>query len=509
MSTTKSTQKKAVKASVDVTKSKDKSVARKENVAAPRHQLTFETADVDTVSRASDDVMGVSFGTDAVPSGAWTPSSRSFLHPSPGNLLSRKPALALRVREAKRVDAPTVQREEATSGESFEASEKVEDRMSSMKGGGMALPDAVCKQMGSRFGADFSHVRVHSDSQAAGLSRELGAQAFTHGTDIFFAEGQYSPTSEKGKHLIAHELTHVIQQGHAASSDLTPKPEQSVQRHPEGEELQGKETQLSEIVEQQHTAPEKTGEGTPTTPLTLRQPPSATRTKQEEKTEKKEGKEAGKEFAKSQKLSPGAMSLASAEKILQGAYGGLKKIVPGTIVILENQAACSAKYDEVCMADNIPRSDGSAWKAGDCALDDAAAGVQTEGFAWKGIVYVNGATTLVTATAHEILHNNTEPNFRAKVGETFNEGVTETLARKSLKDAGIKVPSVTAYPENIKLTTLLIDRMGLSAVIKAYFEDVETLVTAFQKKCSGTWDELVQAAEAFDTAKVKKALKKK
>ncbi len=143
------------------------------------------------------------------------------------------------------------------------------------------------------------------------------------------------------------------------------------------------------------------------------------------------------------------MSLASAQKILQGSLGGLKTIVPGTIEVLADQAACSRKYDEVCMADGITRPDGSPWAMGDCAKDDIAAGVQTEGFAWKGVVYVNGATTLVTATAHEILHNNADSGFRGKVGETFNEGTTEFLARDALKQVGVKVPSVTAYPEQV------------------------------------------------------------
>lgn len=267
----------------------------------------------------------------------------------------------------------------------------------------------------------------------------------------------------------------------------------AIQRHPEGTELEEKDDQVTEIEEKEQAT----------------SAPMATRTKEEAKSEKKEAKKAGKAFKKSQKLTPGAMSLAAAEKILQGSYGGFKKIVPGTIVILADQPACSAKYDEICINEGILRPDGSAWQPGDNAKDDAAAGVRTEGFAWKGVVYVNGKTTLVTATAHEILHNNTEPNFRGKVGETFNEGVTETLARQALKDAGIKVPKETAYPAQVKLTKLLIKRVGLDVVKKGYFEDVQKLVNEFLSKASGTWAQLVTAAEALDTDKVKEALKKK
>jgi hypothetical protein len=67
--------------------------------------------------------------------------------------------------------------------------------------------------MESRFGANFSDVNVHADNQAGILNRSLNAQAFTHGSDVYFGEGKYNPESRQGKHLLAHELTHVVQQG--------------------------------------------------------------------------------------------------------------------------------------------------------------------------------------------------------------------------------------------------------------------------------------------------------
>ena len=63
-----------------------------------------------------------------------------------------------------------------------------------------------------RFGADFSTVRIHTGSQASGVARQLNARAFTVGNHITFGEGHYSPSSSDGKRLMAHELTHVIQQ---------------------------------------------------------------------------------------------------------------------------------------------------------------------------------------------------------------------------------------------------------------------------------------------------------
>ena len=138
-----------------------------------------------------------------------------------------------------------------------------------------------------------------------------------------------------------------------------------------------------------------------------------------------------------------------------------------------------------------------------------ARSVTTEGFQWKGVVYVNGKTTLVTATVHEMLHLNTAADFRAKVGETFNEGTTEYLARKALKASGVTVPATTAYPDQIKLTELLIALVGEDILTKAYFEGVDSLVKAYEANGSKTWAELVAAAELLDTTKVTEACKKK
>jgi hypothetical protein len=69
--------------------------------------------------------------------------------------------------------------------------------------------------MEPRFGADFSSVRLHADSEAADLNRQVSAQAFTLGRDIYLGAGKTDVTSDSGKHLLAHELTHVVQQGGA------------------------------------------------------------------------------------------------------------------------------------------------------------------------------------------------------------------------------------------------------------------------------------------------------
>ncbi|HYT56315.1 MAG TPA: DUF4157 domain-containing protein [Verrucomicrobiae bacterium] len=71
-----------------------------------------------------------------------------------------------------------------------------------------------------RFGADLSHVRVHTDALAAELARAFTAQAYTVGRDVVFAAGQYAPGSNEGRRLLAHELTHVVQQADGQGSLL-------------------------------------------------------------------------------------------------------------------------------------------------------------------------------------------------------------------------------------------------------------------------------------------------
>ena len=67
--------------------------------------------------------------------------------------------------------------------------------------------------MGKRFGADFNNVRIHTGNEANTLSQSVGAKAFTHRNHIYFASDQYQPSTADGQRLLAHELTHTIQQG--------------------------------------------------------------------------------------------------------------------------------------------------------------------------------------------------------------------------------------------------------------------------------------------------------
>ncbi|MDH3976493.1 MAG: DUF4157 domain-containing protein [Deltaproteobacteria bacterium] len=107
-------------------------------------------------------------------------------------------------------------------GGASEVASSVEGGINATKGGGRPLPESDRSFFEPRFGADFSNVRIHTGSDAGQLSRQLGAQAFTVGKDVYFGEGRYDPGSTQGKRLMGHELTHVVQQGGAATLQSKP-----------------------------------------------------------------------------------------------------------------------------------------------------------------------------------------------------------------------------------------------------------------------------------------------
>ena len=88
----------------------------------------------------------------------------------------------------------------------------IESGINSIRIGGQPLPESTRSFFEPRFGMDFSQVRLHYDSNAAGIARSVNAKAFTTGKDVVFGTGQYSPATTTGKSLLAHELTHVLQQ---------------------------------------------------------------------------------------------------------------------------------------------------------------------------------------------------------------------------------------------------------------------------------------------------------
>lgn len=100
-------------------------------------------------------------------------------------------------------------------GSSLDASANVSGAIGAARGAGAPLAGAARAFFEPRFGRSFGHVRVHADARADSLAGSLRARAFTVGSDIFFKEGEYAPASDGGRRLLAHELTHVVQQARA------------------------------------------------------------------------------------------------------------------------------------------------------------------------------------------------------------------------------------------------------------------------------------------------------
>jgi hypothetical protein len=111
-----------------------------------------------------------------------------------------------------------------SNGSNAQSGNELDNYVGSLSSSGQLMSESSRKFFEPKFGHDFSKVRLHTDTVAAKSAESINALAYTSGNNIVFNSGQYSPESGEGKKLIAHELTHVIQQGSA--------PEKTVQRKP-------------------------------------------------------------------------------------------------------------------------------------------------------------------------------------------------------------------------------------------------------------------------------------
>ncbi|PON12301.1 hypothetical protein C2W62_40320 [Candidatus Entotheonella serta] len=100
----------------------------------------------------------------------------------------------------------------ASPGRPPDVTPQLQHDIRASQGSGQPLPHAVRDFFEPRFGQDFSQVRVHTDARSAASAQQLNAQAFTQGQNIFFAPGRYQPNTQGGQQLLAHELTHTVQQ---------------------------------------------------------------------------------------------------------------------------------------------------------------------------------------------------------------------------------------------------------------------------------------------------------
>ena len=164
-------------------------------------------------------------------------------------LLQRQPAPQQEEVQMK----PMVQLRLSASG--ITATSDLENSLPQSRGSGQALADDIKQPMEQAFGADFASVRVHTDGNSDKLNKSIQAHALTTGQDVFFRQGEYSPGSNSGKELLAHELTHVIQQNGGA---VQPK---SLHLAPKENKVQTKYTAESGQALQIRESPEKPTQG--------------------------------------------------------------------------------------------------------------------------------------------------------------------------------------------------------------------------------------------------------
>ena len=159
--------------------------------------------------------------------------------------------------EEDELQALSVQRESGAAGALVGLSQhQMVSEVQRRKGTGSALPDDTRTEMESYFGADLGGVRVHTDSSATSLSRELNAHAFTTGKDIFFGEGKFNPGSSEGKATLAHELTHVGQQGGFGAPSAAQRERDAVQALALQREDEADEEEVQELALQRQSEQE-------------------------------------------------------------------------------------------------------------------------------------------------------------------------------------------------------------------------------------------------------------
>lgn len=116
-------------------------------------------------------------------------------------------------------------------------SDNIESSIERSRGGGQSMGDKIRQPMEQAFGADFSGVKVHTDSTADNLNRSINARAFTTGSDLFFKKGEYNPGSPSGQELLAHELTHVVQQNGSSVQKKSSQPNNNQRQQSPGPDI--------------------------------------------------------------------------------------------------------------------------------------------------------------------------------------------------------------------------------------------------------------------------------
>ena len=144
-------------------------------------------------------------------------------------LVQKKPVITpLIQRQTEEEDGEEILQPKELPSRSNEVTPALSFSIQSLRGGGQALPESVSAYFEPHFGHDFSQVRVHTDGNAVESAKKMNALAYTMGRNIVFGAGQYQPGTTVGRRLLAHELTHVVQQSPDAVRPLISSAELAV-----------------------------------------------------------------------------------------------------------------------------------------------------------------------------------------------------------------------------------------------------------------------------------------
>lgn len=194
--------------------------------------------------------------------------------------------------------------------------------LKSSKGGGQKMDAETQSTMEDGFGTDLSGVNIHTDSTAVGMNQDLGSKAFTNGADIYFNEGQYDPGSKEGQTLLAHELTHTMQQGAVETGKMSRKEKRAARKEEKAAEKEArKEEKAERKAEKQAAKAEKKAAKEEAKIEKAEVKAEAKETKKAEKAKKKEEKKKAKEEKKEEKKKPNPKD----DPNFQAVMGNIKK----------------------------------------------------------------------------------------------------------------------------------------------------------------------------------------
>jgi len=323
---------------------------------------------------------------------------------------------------------------------------------------GQPLDGTTRALMESRFNHDFSHVRVHAENRAAESARSISALAYTVGSDVVFGAGQFAPHSHEGRKLIAHELTHVVQQ------------RSGVQLPDDVGKVGDRYEQRADAVAARVVAGEPVKDllgRTSSGGFKVTDMPRPTLQRQEVKKAKTGVKE--------------AVTAAEVTSIIDRGLAQIdEKLVSGTKKIrlaIRNDAEFTRAWQDY--VDRKGRS-------------GASMGGELTGFVDD--THPDGETGFVRASAgigtaiHEAMHQRASPRFRVgKVGENINEGTTELFTRVVIGYAGGKIER-NVYEDQKRAMLRLQGISGLEALAQWYFRGDPSAV---EKKLGSRLDQFM------------------